>query len=99
MLGSNAGGDWNESAYILEELMGRLSGEFNNDVIVSSWVSADDKNSERYILKVSLHISRINQCLMHSSTYDMNVYTCEGKTIATLILSMRQASADDRSKN
>lgn len=88
VLGSNAGGNWSESAYVLEELMGRLSGEFNNDVIVSSWVSADDKNSERYILKVdqpSLGMPSRDYYLEDQYTKYKDAYLDYMVTIATML--------------
>ncbi|XP_072047744.1 neprilysin-like [Amphiura filiformis] len=50
VLGDTKGGFWNETDYDFEALMGRLSGEYSNDVIVGSFVGVDDKDSTRYVL-------------------------------------------------
>ncbi len=53
MLGTNDGGNWNESEYDFETLMGHLSGQYNNDIVVGSFVGTDDKDSTRRVLFVS----------------------------------------------
>ena len=52
VLGTNDGGNWNESEYDFETLMGHLSGQYNNDVVVGSFVGTDDKDSTRRVLFV-----------------------------------------------
>ena len=54
VLSNGPGGNWNQRKYNLETLMGTLSGKYNNDIIFSSYVSEDDKNSSRHIIKVSI---------------------------------------------
>ena len=54
VLSDGPGGNWDQRKYDLETLMGTLSGKYNNDIIFSSYVSEDDKNSSRHIIKVSI---------------------------------------------
>ena len=44
--------DWSEDGFDLIDLIARLR-LFNNRVLLNSWVSADDKNSEVNIIQVS----------------------------------------------
>ncbi|XP_072047750.1 neprilysin-1-like [Amphiura filiformis] len=46
------GGQWSEKDFKVENLMGQLSGGYNNDILVSSYVTADDRNSSRNIIKI-----------------------------------------------
>ena len=46
--------DWNESTFDLEMLMATLR-LLNNRVIISDWVSSDDRNSSTNILQVRHH--------------------------------------------
>ena len=52
MLGTNDGGNWNESEYDFETLMGHLSGQYDKDIVVGSFVWTDSKDSTRRVLFV-----------------------------------------------
>ncbi|XP_033097749.1 membrane metallo-endopeptidase-like 1 isoform X4 [Anneissia japonica] len=52
VLGPSPGGMWSSTGYKFEKLWAKLSGEFNNNHIISTYVDNDDKNSSRYILKI-----------------------------------------------
>lgn len=54
IMGSHRGGNWNESAYNLEDLMIRVRNETNTLPLVDIYVAQDDKNPSRYILTVRL---------------------------------------------
>ena len=55
MLGTtNPGGNWNASDFDLIYLMGDLAGTYNNMIVIESYVSTDQKNSSRHVLKVSI---------------------------------------------
>ena len=54
VLGSHKGGNWNEPAYNLEDLMLLVRSETNTLPIVDIWVSQDDKNPTKHILAVNL---------------------------------------------
>ncbi|XP_058795705.1 neprilysin-1-like isoform X2 [Phymastichus coffea] len=46
------GDKWQEPVYPLEDLLGRLRGEFNEGVLLEQWVGPDDKNSSSNILQL-----------------------------------------------
>lgn len=52
IMGSHRGGNWNESAYNLEDLMIRVRNETNTLPLVDIYVAQDDKNPSRYILTI-----------------------------------------------
>lgn len=44
---------WNESAFDLSELLGKLKA-YNNDIMIAQWVGADSHNSSARIIQVSI---------------------------------------------
>ncbi|XP_022096999.1 membrane metallo-endopeptidase-like 1 isoform X2 [Acanthaster planci] len=52
VLGNTQGGNWNRSSFQFESFWAFLSGKYGADLIVSSWVGVDDKNSSSHILKL-----------------------------------------------
>ena len=45
--------NWSDTMWNLEELIGKLRGNFNAPILIESWVGADDKNSSVHILQVT----------------------------------------------
>ena len=45
-------GQWNSSAFSLENLLALMRGYYNAPMLIDSWVAADDKNSTQYIIQV-----------------------------------------------
>ncbi|XP_070562167.1 membrane metallo-endopeptidase-like 1 [Ptychodera flava] len=52
VLGNNAGGNWDESAFDLEDQLALVSGEYGKHIIYSAGMFLDNKDSTRYILKL-----------------------------------------------
>ncbi|XP_038076772.1 neprilysin-1-like isoform X2 [Patiria miniata] len=52
VLGNLTGGNWDPTTFHFETLWALLNGKYGSDMIVSSWVSVDDKNSSSHILKL-----------------------------------------------
>ncbi|XP_070562164.1 neprilysin-like [Ptychodera flava] len=52
VLGNNSGGNWNESAFDLEDQLALVRGEYGNSLIYHAYVGTDDKESTGYILKL-----------------------------------------------
>lgn len=50
------GASWKPPLYPLEVLLGRLRGEYNENVLLEQWVGPDDKNSSANILQVRRQI-------------------------------------------
>lgn len=50
---NGANGTWKENEFDLLETLAFLRGIFGNNILISFFVSVDDKNSDFYILKVS----------------------------------------------
>lgn len=46
--------DWKPPTFSIEQLMGRLRGEYSEPVLIEQYVGADDKNSSVNILQVRL---------------------------------------------
>lgn len=44
--------DWVEPEWPIEQLVGKLKGDYNQGVIVEIWVGADDKNSSVNVIQV-----------------------------------------------
>ena len=54
IMGTNKGGNWDESKYNLEELMILVRNETNTLPLADIYVSQDDKNPTKHILAVNL---------------------------------------------
>ncbi|XP_070559985.1 membrane metallo-endopeptidase-like 1 [Ptychodera flava] len=52
VLGNNSGGNWDESAFDLEDQLALLRGEYGKSVIYDASVGIDDDDSTKYILKL-----------------------------------------------
>jgi membrane metallo-endopeptidase-like protein 1 len=44
--------EWSPPPFSMEQLLGRLRGEYNERVLIDQWVGPDDKNSSVNILQV-----------------------------------------------
>ena len=57
VLGNKKGGNWNESAYNLEDLMLLVRRETNTLPLVDIYVAQDDKNPTKHILAVNMFVN------------------------------------------
>ncbi|XP_072047746.1 membrane metallo-endopeptidase-like 1 [Amphiura filiformis] len=88
VLGDTKGGNWNQTDYDFEALMGHLSGQYNNDVIVGSFVRVDDKDSTRYVLFIdqpSLGMKSRDYYLEEQYAHYKKAYFDYMVTIATML--------------
>ena len=57
VLGKKKGGNWNDSAYNLEDLMLLVRRETNTLPLVDIYVAQDDKNPTKHILAVNMFVN------------------------------------------
>ena len=74
VLGSNPGGNWIQADFNLTTLMVKLK-KYNNGPFIGMYVSSDVKNSEQYIIYVSILCSGIInfKVQLYSGTFLLNL--------------------------
>uniref|UniRef100_A0ABM0MQX2 LOW QUALITY PROTEIN: membrane metallo-endopeptidase-like 1-like n=1 Tax=Saccoglossus kowalevskii TaxID=10224 RepID=A0ABM0MQX2_SACKO len=95
VLSNNPGGNWSEADFNLEDQLSTLRGSYSNSMIYYTYVSTDNKDSSKYILKLdqpSLGLPSRDYYLDKEKQKFINAYHDYMTTIAVM-LGAEQASA------
>ncbi|XP_001602853.1 neprilysin-1 [Nasonia vitripennis] len=82
------GDKWQEPRYPIEELLGKLRGEYNEGVLLEQWVGPDDKNSSTNILQLDqmqLALPSRDYYLKRSSEVQLAAYHRYMTNVAVLL--------------